>query len=356
MVLLASPHTQHNTPNKSIVTLETSTPPPPPFGVLIVNLGTPDAPTAPAVRRYLKAFLSDRRVVDTPRWLWWLILNGVILRIRPGRVAKLYASIWDNGSPLANHTRDLARQLEQTLNTQLGTPIPVVHGMTYGNPSITEAAQRFRTLGVKKLVVLPLYPQFSATTTAAVFDALASQLKPCPDVPELFFIRDYHTAPEYIAALADSVKATANASNTPRDLLLMSFHGIPQRYHRQGDPYPLECEATAHALAEALELAPEQWKLTYQSRFGREPWLQPYLDKTLAQLPQSGVKRVQVICPGFATDCLETLEEIDVENRQVFLDAGGESYEYIPCLNATEAHANALAQIVLNRAGHSLND
>lgn len=312
----------------------------PSFGVLVVNLGTPDAPTKSAVARYLKEFLSDIRVVDQPRWLWWLILNGIILRFRPRKVAKLYASVWDSGSPLANYTEALAKKMESLLDG-----IPVEYAMTYGNPSIQSASKRFRALGIKRLVVLPLYPQFSATTTAAAFDALAKQLKPCPDVPEITFIRDYHLDAGYINALAQSVNASI-AKTGPSDLLLMSFHGIPQRYHRQGDPYPLECEATANALAEALNLQPEQWKLTYQSRFGREPWLMPYTDKTLESLPKEGIKNIHIICPGFAVDCLETLEEIQVENKEVFEGAGGEGYHYIPCLNDDQAHAEALAALI----------
>ncbi|MCG8312743.1 MAG: ferrochelatase [Pseudomonadales bacterium] len=320
------------------------------FAVLLVNLGTPDAPTAVAVRRYLKEFLWDKRVVDAPRWLWWLILNGIILRFRPKKVAKLYQSVWmQQGSPLLHYSQSLAQKLEADLSDHYGQNVPVIPAMTYGNPSITAASSRLKKQGIKKLIVLPMYPQYSASTTAASFDALARQLLPCPDLPEVVFIRDYHCHPAYIDALKQSV-LERSTDGQHVDKLIMSFHGIPLRYHQQGDPYPEECQATAQALADALGLTPTQWMLTFQSRFGREEWLQPYTDITMESLPQQGIKNIQVICPGFAVDCLETLEEIEEQNKDIFTDAGGQHFHYIPCLNDSAAHVNLLQRLVIEKA------
>lgn len=321
----------------------------PRFGVMLVNLGTPEAPTPDAVRRYLGEFLWDQRVVDVSRPLWWLILNGIILRIRPQRVAKAYASVWtDQGSPLMKVSQAQAIELKQRLEDMLGTSVPVELAMTYGVPTMESAGQAFRQAGVERIIVLPLYPQFSATTTGAVFDRLAKALKPCPSLPELHFIRDYHQNSGYIEALANSVREYQAAHGMP-DRLLMSFHGIPQRYARQGDPYPQQCEATAQALAEALGLEADQWALTFQSRFGREPWLQPYTDKTLAEWGRSGLERVAVICPGFAADCLETLEEIALQNAEIFTEAGGGTLDYIPALNDRVDHIQMLADLVVSQ-------
>ena len=317
---------------------------------MLVNLGTPDAATPVAVRRYLAEFLWDKRVVDAPRWLWWLVLHGFILRFRPGRVAKLYASVWqENGSPLMHYTTSLAEKLEQRVSESMGQPVPVIPAMTYGNPSITAASKRLRQEKIQKLIVLPLYPQYSATTTAATLDALAKQLQPCPDIPEILFIRDYHQHPAYIEALKQSV-LNHTQHQEPADELVMSFHGIPQRYHTQGDPYPVECQASSRLLADALGLQDDQWRLTFQSRFGREPWLQPYTDETMKSLPRAGTRKINVICPGFAVDCLETLEEIQVENKNLFLKAGGESFGYIPCLNDSEEQVSLLNQLIKEKA------
>lgn len=321
----------------------------PRFGVMLVNLGTPEAPTPEAVRRYLGEFLWDSRVVDVSRPLWWLILNGIILRFRPRRVAKAYASVWtDEGSPLMKVGQAQARELKKCLEDMLGESIPVELAMTYGEPTMESAGSAFRQAGVDRIIVLPLYPQFSATTTAAVFDRLAKALQPCPSLPHLHFIRDYHLNPGYIEALANSVREYQAVHGVP-DRLLMSFHGIPQRYARQGDPYPQQCEATAQALAEALALDADQWALTFQSRFGREPWLQPYTDKTLAEWGESGLGRVAVICPGFAADCLETLEEIALQNAEIFTEAGGGQLDYIPALNDRADHIKMLAELVLSQ-------
>ncbi len=312
------------------------------WGVLLVNLGTPDEPTPKAVRRYLSEFLHDRRVVDLTRWIWCPVLHGVILRVRPPKVAKLYQSIWtEQGSPLLAISKQQTAALQQKLDAE-GKPVKVALAMNYGNPSIADGFKQLNDC--EKILVLPLYPQYSSTTSASVFDRVALHQKSQWNNKETRQVRSYPAHPMYIKALANSVKQAWETRQQP-DVLLMSFHGIPQRYANNGDPYPQECELTAKRLAEALKLADDQWQLVYQSRFGREPWLQPYTDKTLEQLAQQG-KSVDVICPGFAADCLETLEEIKEENRQVFENAGGQSYHYIPCLNDQPDHIELLAQLV----------
>lgn len=318
----------------------------PPFGILMVNLGTPEAPTAGAVRRYLAEFLWDKRVVDAPRPIWWMVLHGVILRFRPRMVAKGYASIWtDDGSPLMAVSRKQQKALQQRLKETLGSDIPVALAMTYGQPSMEQAGQELRQAGVDKMLVLPLYPQFSSSTTAAVYDRLAKSLKACPHLPETRWINEYHRHPGYIQALANSVKEYW-AEHGQGDKLLMSFHGIPQRYEDKGDPYPSQCRATAKAVAEALELDDEQWFCAFQSRFGREEWVKPYTDFTLTDWGKEGVKRVDVISPAFSADCLETLEELDVENRETFIEAGGQDYHYIPCLNDRDDHIQMMVDLV----------
>lgn len=315
-------------------------------GVLVANLGTPDEATVPAVRRYLAEFLSDRRVVDLNPALWKIILHGVILRFRPRRVARAYAEIWtDEGSPLLVYTKGLSA----AIGRRLGPRFAVGTGMCYGNPSIASALGELQRAGVRRLVVLPLYPQYSATTTAAAVDALGRALGEYRWLPELRVVNHYHDRAAYIAALAASVRDHWASHGRP-DKLVMSFHGIPERYHLAGDPYPCECRKTGRLLAEALDLAPDAFEITFQSRFGREPWVRPYTDSRLEQLARSGVRHVQVICPGFAVDCLETIEEIDAENRELFLEHGGERFSYIPALNATEAHAEMLAGLVREQA------
>ena len=322
----------------------------PPFGVLLVNLGTPEAPTPAAVRTYLKEFLSDRRVVDAPRWLWWLVLNGVILRIRPPRVAKAYASIWtDEGSPLLSVSRAQQKALQKALSQSLGMDIPVALAMTYGSPSMEDAGRELRQSGAERLVILPLYPQNSSSTTAAVHDRYARALGPCPHVPAARWITDYHVHPQYIGALAASVREYW-AKHGTADRLMMSFHGIPQRYENKGDPYPSQCRATAAAVAAELGLADDQWICSFQSRFGREEWVKPYTDHTLEAWGKDGVGRVDVISPAFAADCLETLEELDVENRETFLHAGGREYHYIPCLNDRDDHIKMMVSLIRENA------
>lgn len=316
------------------------------FGVLLVNLGTPEAPTPKAVRQYLGEFLGDPRVIDAPRWLWWPILHGVILRIRPPKVAKAYASVWqEEGSPLMAIGRRQQRALRERLASQMGESIPVELAMTYGKPSMEEAGLKLRESGVDRIVVLPLYPQFSRTTTAAVFQRLAKALEPCPHLPELRFVRDYHDHPDYISALAASVRQHWEA-NGDRGRLLMSYHGIPKRYVDNGDPYARHCEKTSRLLAEELGLGEGEWFQSYQSRFGREEWLKPYTDETLKAWGADKIECVDVISPAFAADCLETLEEIDAENRHYFQEAGGGRYRYIPALNDRPEHVTLLTKLV----------
>ncbi len=309
-------------------------------GILLANLGTPDAPTPGAVKRYLRQFLSDKRVVDTSRLLWWPLLRGVILPIRSPRVAKLYQSVWmEEGSPLMVYSR---RQ-QQALAARL-PDTPVALGMSYGSPSLASAVDDLLAQGVEHIVVLPLYPQYSCSTVAAVWDELARILAKKRAIPGISFIRDYAEHPDYIHALAASVRASFAVHGEP-DLLLLSYHGIPQRYANQGDDYPQRCRDTTRELVSALGLPPERLMMTFQSRFGREPWLTPYTDETLKMLGEKGTKHIQVLCPGFAADCLETLEEIAVQNREIFLEAGGKQYEYIPALNADAAHIEMMVNL-----------
>ena len=318
----------------------------PPIGVLLTNLGTPDAPTARALRTYLAEFLWDRRVVDYPRALWWLILHGVILRVRPRRSARLYRTIWtDQGAPLLAISRRQAEELQAELDGRFGPGLKVALGMRYGNPSIASALDELMAAGVERVLVFPLYPQYSCSTTASTFDALAAALARYRRLPELRFINRYHHSPGYLSALADCIREQWQIRE-PGQKLLFSFHGLPRRYTDEGDPYQEQCLETAREVAARLKLAPERWMVTFQSRFGREEWLQPYTDETLRRLPAEGVRRVDVICPGFAADCLETLEEIAEQNRALFIDAGGEEYRYLPALNDRCDHIVALADVV----------
>ncbi|CCJ78429.1 ferrochelatase [Cronobacter muytjensii] len=310
-------------------------------GVLLVNLGTPQAPTPSAVKRYLKQFLSDRRVVDVPRFIWWPLLRGVILPLRSPRVAKLYQSIWmEEGSPLMVYSR---RQ-EKALSAALGD-VPVALGMSYGQPSLDSAVQKLLDQHVDHIIVLALYPQYSCSTVAAVWDELARITARYRKLPSMTLIRDYACEPAYIRALAQSVQRSFEKHGEP-DLLLLSYHGIPQRYADEGDDYPQRCRDTTRELVSALGIAPEKVMMTFQSRFGREPWLTPYTDETMKMLGEKGVKHIQVMCPGFSSDCLETLEEIAEQNREIFIEAGGEKYEYIPALNDEPAHIAMMKELV----------
>lgn len=318
----------------------------PSCGILIANLGTPDSPSTTDVRRYLAEFLWDPRIVERPRWMWWLILHAIILRIRPGRAAKAYKKIWTKqGSPLMVNTMELGEQLKQPLEAMFNNNVHVEVCMRYGTPSIKRGLRALREKGVDRILVLPLYPQYSATTTASIFDAVNVELESWRYVPEVRYINQYYTDTTYIKALAQSVTHYQQQHGQP-DQLVMSFHGLPKSYADAGDPYFIHCQKTAQRLAQQLNLNENQWKLTFQSRFGPEEWLQPYTDKTLEALAQSGSESVQVICPGFAADCLETLEEIAMENREVYLTAGGKNYGYIPALNASAEHVHALTELI----------
>lgn len=314
-------------------------------GLLLVNLGTPDAPTAPAIRRYLREFLSDRRIVDLPRPLWWPILNGIILPLRPRRLAKSYADVWlDDGAPLLVYTRALAEGVAGQLAESGFGDVPVFHAMRYGNPSIAAAIAQAREQSVRRLVVIPLYPQYSGTTTASVMDGVFAALSGERWMPELRSVHAYHDEAAYIRALADSVQAHWQQQGRG-DHLLMSFHGIPKRYFDAGDPYHCHCHKTARLLAEALGLGEDDYSVCFQSRFGREPWLQPYADERIDALAARGIKRLDAICPGFAADCLETLEEMAQQYAEQFETAGGEALRYIPALNAQPDHCRLIAQL-----------
>lgn len=324
---------------------------PPAVGALLVNLGTPDAPTPAAIRRFLAEFLWDPRVVEAPRWLWWLALHGVILRIRPSRSAHAYRQIWTpQGSPLLLHTRALADRVREEIRRR--GPATIALGMTYGSPGIAEALEQLRRAGVRRLVVLPLYPQYSGATTGSVFDRVTSQLQRWRWVPELRFIGNYHDEPAYIDAVAASIRDHWRTHE--RGHLLFSFHGVPHRHLLAGDPYHCQCLKTAQLIAERLGLEAGAWTVSFQSQVGREEWLRPYTDETLQRKAREGQRRVTVVCPGFATDCLETLEEIAIRNRALFMASGGEVYDYVPCLNATETHAALLADLIATHASGGL--
>lgn len=318
----------------------------PPLGVLLTNLGTPEAPTPRAVRRYLAEFLSDPRVVEAPRWLWLPALYGIILTIRPRRSAAAYAKIWwDEGSPLLVIARRQQRALQQRLDEVLNRPAHVALAMRYGEPSLARGLDELRDAGAEKILLLPMYPQYSATTTATTFDRVAEILRGWRDQPALRTVMHYPGEPAYIRALAGSVRRYWQAHGRGERLML-SFHGIPKRYAKKGDPYPRDCGLTGQRLAAELGLDGGEWKTCFQSRFGREPWLQPYTDKTLEAWAREGVKTVDVLCPGFSADCLETLEEIAIGNRELFEASGGERLSYIPALNDDPAHIDMLAGLV----------
>lgn len=317
------------------------------LGVLVTNLGTPDAPETGALRRYLKEFLWDPRVVEVPRPLWWLILNGVILRFRPKRSAEAYRGVWtEEGSPLLTISRAQTAGIRARLSARLAGPVEVVLGMRYGNPSIPSALQQLHDLNVRRLLVLPLYPQYSASTTASTFDALAATLMRWRWIPELRFITRYHDENGYLDALASSVREHWAAKGRGEHLVI-SFHGVPRRYLDMGDPYHCQCVKTGRLLAARLGLEDGTWSTTFQSRFGREEWLKPYTDASIRALGQRGLKRIDVVCPGFSADCLETIEEIGVENAGYFREAGGETLSYIPCLNTRDDHLDFLAGLAL---------
>lgn len=318
----------------------------PATGILLSNLGTPDAPTTTAVRRYLAEFLWDPRVVEVSRPVWWLALHGVILRTRPAKSAHAYDLVWsDAGSPLLVNTINQRDKLASALSGRVSTPLHIEVGMRYGQPSLASALQKLAAANCTRLLVLPLYPQYSGTTTASTFDEVCAQLASFRRVPALHFVDSYHDDPGYIAALAASLREHWETSGK-QQRLLFSFHGIPKRYLLEGDPYHCQCHKTARLVAEKLQLADEQWSVAFQSRLGREEWLRPYTDEVLPQLAQSGVKDIDVICPGFASDCLETLEEVALRYRDLFIESGGNTLNYIPALNDRDDHIECLVKIV----------
>lgn len=314
-------------------------------GVLLVNLGTPDEPTPRAVRRYLREFLSDPRVVEIPKPIWWLILNGLVLPFRPRKAAKAYQAIWsEKGSPLRVFTESLAVSLNDALKN-----IRIEVAMRYGKPSIQTQLEKLKASGITHIIVLPLYPQYSAATGASIFDAVSKTLKGWRHIPKLTFVSDYHAQPAYIEAVGDSISRYWQAHGKP-ELLLMSFHGLPERTHALGDPYYVQCLNSARLIAAHLGLAEKEWKVVFQSRFGRAQWLKPYCVNVLQELPKEGVKAVDLVCPGFAVDCLETLEEIAIANKEIFMASGGSHYRYIPALNDSPEHAKVLAHLILNKS------
>ncbi len=317
------------------------------IGILLINLGTPEAPTAAALRPYLREFLSDRRVVEIPQALWWLILNGVILNVRPRKSAEKYASIWTpEGSPLKVHTARQTELLRQALRTRTPVPLVVEYAMRYGQPSVAASLARLREQGCDRILALPLYPQYAGSSAGTALDAVFRVLLRTRNMPELRTVRHFHDHPGYVDALRQSVESYWAEHGRP-DVLLMSFHGVPRRTLDLGDPYHCECHKTGRLLAEALGLGQEQYRITFQSRFGRAEWLKPYTAETLEALGRAKTRRLDVVCPGFVADCLETLEEIAMEGKTTFLNAGGGEYRYIPALNERPLWISALADLTL---------
>lgn len=315
----------------------------PPVGVLLTNLGTPDAPDAPSLRRYLAEFLSDPRVVEIPRLVWMLILHGIILRVRPAKSAKLYASIWtDAGSPLMVHSENLTKNVQQLFEDK---HVLVKTAMRYGSPSIRSELKAFQELGIHKVIVLPLYPQYGGPTTASTFDAVVDELRSWRWIPELHFINGYYDHPLYISALVDTMKQHIDTKGMP-DKFVLSYHGMPKQFLEWGDPYYCMCLKTTRLVREQLGLSEAQVITTFQSRFGKAEWLQPYTDKTLEALPNEGAKNIAILCPAFSVDCLETLEEIAEENKEIFMDAGGEKYHYIEALNDSPAQVALIEDLL----------
>jgi ferrochelatase len=315
-------------------------------GVLLVNLGTPDEPTTSAVRRYLAEFLWDPRIIEVPRPIWWMVLHGVILRTRPKRSAENYRKVWTpEGSPLLVYSRQLTEGLRARLVGRDGDRVRVALAMTYGNPSIRDALEQMRRDNVQRLLLVPMYPQYSSTTTASIFERVTTELSRWRWIPELRVVQQYYDEPGYVDAIASSIDSHWREHG--RKHLVFSFHSIPKRYFTAGDPYQCFCQATARMVTTKLGLSKEDWSVGFQSRFGREEWLKPYVDVMLKEYAQRGPKQVTVVCPGFATDCLETLEEINMMNREAFLEHGGEAFDYVPALNSSERHVDLMEQLVL---------
>ena len=313
-------------------------------GVLVVNLGSPTAPTRPAVRRYLKGFLSDPRVVNLPRTLWWLILHFLVLPFRSGKSAKAYQQVWtEEGAPLILFTQQLTEKIATRFSTKI---IQIEMAMRYGEPRIASKLELFKQQGMESLVIIPLYPQYSSTTTASVHDEIFRLLLSEKYIPEIHFINDYYQHPLYIKGIATKIEA-AWEQREKGELLILSFHGLPAKLTEWGDPYEDQCHTTAKLIAEQLKIEDNAWKIVFQSRFGKAEWLKPYCVDTLRELPAQGIKHVDIVCPGFSVDCLETLEEIVIANKAVFIEAGGESYHYIPALNADDSHVELLENLII---------
>lgn len=320
----------------------------PKIGILLANLGTPDAPDTPALRRYLAEFLADERVIEEPRWKWLPILHGIVLRTRPAKSAALYQEIWtDDGSPLlvtAKKQRDALRDAFSAWGGEVAVPVHIEIGMRYGNPSLRSGMEKLREAGVRKLLVVPLYPQYSGSSTASVYDEVFDVLKSWRVIPDLRALMSYHDHPLFIDALVDSIENSWKDRSRP-EKLVFSYHGIPLRYLEGGDPYHCHCHKTTRLVTEKLGLSEDQYITTFQSVFGKERWIRPATDKTLEDLAKQGLKSLDVVCPGFSADCLETIEEIDQENREIFLSNGGETFNYISALNYNPKFIDALLNI-----------
>jgi len=311
-------------------------------GVLLANLGTPDRPVCPGLRKYLSEFLMDPRVIELPSLLRAILVKGIIINVRSHKSAATYREIWtEQGSPLLINSLNLGKKVSQIL----GGDYEVEVAMRYGQPSIQDKIKALHEKGVRRIIVIPLYPQYSGATNGSTFDAVAKALSKQRWVPSLNFVSDYYGRESYVSAIGESIKAHWNEHGR-KQKLVMTFHGVPKKYITRGDPYEAQCKNSAQRIAAYLNLKEDDWILVFQSRFGAEEWLQPYCDQTLQSFPEQGIKSVDMVCPGFSADCLETLEEIDQENREYFIEAGGEEYSYIPCLNDSEPHAQLLAEIV----------
>lgn len=310
------------------------------IGILLTQIGTPDAPTVKDVRRYLRKFLSDPRVIEVPKLIWWPILYGFILRVRPKRSLELYQEIWtEQGSPLLIYSENIRQKLEARLQ------VPVALGMHYSNPSIANGLKRLREKGSNQIIILPLFPQYSGTTTASAFDMVNSTLKKWRVYPEIRTISEYHNHPEYIQAIVNSIQQSWE-QNGRGEHLLFSYHGIPESYSKKGDPYADLCRRTTELIAKSLQLKNNDWSIAFQSRIGRTKWVGPYTDEVFQALGEKGISHLEVVCPGFATDCLETLEEIKIRGRKQFEAAGGKKFQYIPALNDSTAHIEMLAKVI----------
>ena len=311
-------------------------------GVLLCNLGSPDRPVCPGLRKYLAEFLMDPRVIELPKLLRAILVRGIIVNFRSHKSAATYREIWtENGSPLLINSEKLGTKVGSLLGDQFHVEV----AMRYGNPSIQSKIRTLHEAGIRKLIIIPMYPQYSGSTNGSTFDAVGDALKKQRWIPNLSFVSDYYQKDSYIAAIGDSIR-THWEQHGRNQKLLMSFHGVPKKFTTRGDPYEAQCRDSAERIASYLGLSSDEWMLVFQSRLGAEEWLQPYCDQTLKELPDKGVKSVDIVCPGFSADCLETLEEIDGENKEYFLEAGGEAYQYIPCLNDSDTHASLMAELI----------